>query len=116
MSNNNRFLKIFLLSLVLLAASFGAGAQVYNGGLVDKSVATVGNDVILLSDIEEEVRMMQASGMVVDNNTRCQILENLVSSRLFLTQARLDSLTVTDEQVKEQVNARLDDIMNRLGG
>ena len=116
MSNNNRVLQILVLAAMLLAPVFGARAQVYTGGLIDKSVATVGNDVILLSDIEEEVRMMQASGMVVDNNTRCQILENLVSSRLFLTQARLDSLTVTDEQVKEQVNARLDDIMNRLGG
>ena len=116
MSNNNRVLKIFILCSAILAASFGAGAQVYNGGLVDKSVATIGNDVILLSDIEQEVQMMQAGGMVVDNSTRCQILENLVSSRLFLTQARLDSLTVTDEQVKEQVTARLDDIMNRLGG
>jgi peptidyl-prolyl cis-trans isomerase SurA len=116
MSNNNSVLKIFILCSVLLAVPFIAGAQVYKGGLVDKSVATVGNDVILLSDIEEEVRMMQASGLVVDNNTRCQILENLVSSRLFLTQARLDSLTVTEDQVKEQVNSRLDDIMNRLGG
>ena len=59
---------------------------------------------------------MLASGMTVESNTRCQILENLVSSRLFLTQARLDSLTVTDEQVKEQVEARLNDIMNRIGG
>jgi peptidyl-prolyl cis-trans isomerase SurA len=116
MSNNNSVLKIFILCSVLLAVPFISGAQVYKGGLVDKSVATVGNDVILLSDIEEEVRMMQASGLVVDNNTRCQILENLVSSRLFLTQARLDSLTVTEDQVKEQVNSRLDDIMNRLGG
>ena len=116
MSNSNRVLKIFILCSLFLSATFGMGAQTYNEGLIDKSVATIGNDVILLSDIEQEVQMMQASGMVVDNNTRCQILENMVSSRLFLTQARLDSLTVTDEQVKEQVNARLDDIMNHLGG
>ena len=59
---------------------------------------------------------LSAVGNVVDNNTRCQILENMVSAKLFLTQARLDSLTVTDEQVKEQVNARLNQVMNSLGG
>lgn len=112
----NRGFSIFIITVLLFAAGFGAKAQTYGGGLIDKSIAIVGNDVILLSDIEEEVRMMQASGMTVESSTRCQILENLVSSRLFLTQARLDSLTVTDEQVKEQVEARLNDIMNRIGG
>lgn len=112
----NRGFSIFIITVLLFAAGFGAKAQTYGGGLIDKSIAIVGNDVILLSDIEEEVRMMQASGMTVESNTRCQILENLVSSRLFLTQARLDSLTVTDDQVKEQVEARLNDIMNRIGG
>lgn len=112
----NRGFSIFIITVLMFAAGFGAKAQTYGGGLIDKSIAIVGNDVILLSDIEEEVRMMLASGMTVESNTRCQILENLVSSRLFLTQARLDSLTVTDEQVKEQVEARLNDIMNRIGG
>ena len=98
------------------AASVSLKAQTYSNGLIDKSVAVVGNDVVLLSDIEEEVRMMQASGMVVDANTRCLILENMVDAKLFLTQARLDSLVVTDDQVKEQVNSRLADVMNRLGG
>ena len=103
-------------SVMLSAASLATHAQVYENGLIDKSVAVVGNDMILLSDIENEVRMMQASGYTVDANSRCQILENLVNSKLFLTQARLDSLTVTDEQVREQVNARLNQVMNSLGG
>ena len=103
-------------SVILSAASLAMHAQVYEDGLIDKSVAVVGNDMILLSDIEDEVRMMQASGYPVDANSRCQILENLVNSKLFLTQARLDSLTVTDEQVKEQVNSRLNQVMNSLGG
>ena len=116
MLNSKRLLSIFLCGALLAAASVSLTGQTYKNGLIDKSVAIVGNDVVLLSDIEEEVRMMQAGGYAVDNNTRCQILENIVSSKLFLTQARLDSLTVTDEQVREQVNARLEDIMNRLGG
>ena len=113
---NNRVLSILFCTVIMAAASVGLHAQIYSDGLIDKSVAIVGNDMILLSDIEEEVRMMQASGMVVDGNTRCQILENMVASKLFLTQARLDSLTVTDDQVKEQVEARLAQVMNSLGG
>ncbi len=117
MQKNNRILTFFICQALLVA--FGGGAlraQTYGGGLIDKAVATVGNDVVLLSDIEEDVRMMQASGYTVDADTRCKILENMVSSKLFLTQAHLDSLTVTEEQVSEQVNIRLNDVMNRLGG
>ena len=116
MQNNNRVLSILTGAVLLVAASFSANAQKYGGGLIDKTVATVGGDVILLSDIEQEVQMMQATGYPVDANSRCQILENIVNSKLFLTQARLDSLTVTEDQVKEQVNPRLNDVMNRLGG
>lgn len=113
---NNRLQSILISLVLLVAASFGLRAQVYGDGLIDKAVAVVGNDMILLSDIEDEIKMMQASGYTVDKNSRCQILENMVSSKLFLTQARLDSLTVTEEQVKEQVNGRLNQVMNSLGG
>jgi len=113
---NNRLQSILTSLVLLVAASFGLRAQVYGDGLIDKAVAVVGNDMILLSDIEDEIKMMQASGYTVDKNSRCQILENMVSSKLFLTQARLDSLTVTEEQVKEQVNGRLNQVMNSLGG
>ena len=116
MQNNNRVLGILISVALLTAATAIAGAQTYGGGLIDKSVAIVGNDVVLLSDIEEEARMMQAGGYTVDANSRCQILENIVSSKLFLTQARLDSLTVTEDQVKEQVEQRLVQAMNTLGG
>lgn len=113
---NNRLQSILISLVLLVAASFGLRAQVYGDGLIDKAVAVVGNDMILLSDIEDEIKMMQASGYTVDKNSRCQILENMVSSKLFLTQARLDSLTVTEEQVKEQVNGHLNKVMNSLGG
>ena len=116
MQNNNRVLGILISVALLTAVPAIAGAQTYGGGLIDKSVAIVGNDVVLLSDIEDEARMMQAGGYTVDANSRCQILENIVSSKLFLTQARLDSLTVTEDQVKEQVEQRLVQAMNTLGG
>ena len=53
---NNRVLSILISPVMLFAASLGLCAQVYDGGLIDKAVAVVGNDMILLSDIEEEVR------------------------------------------------------------
>ena len=50
--------------------------------------------MIMISDLEEEVAMMRAYGMMSDKKGRCEILEEMMASKLFLMQARIDSLAV----------------------
>ena len=85
--------------MVLMAISAGASAQKYTNGLIDKTVAIIGNDMIQLSAIEAEVQMMMVQGVTSDQNIRCEILENILMQKLFLTQARLDSLSVSNENI-----------------
>jgi len=69
-------------------ASFSASAQRYQGGIVDKTVAVVGNEMIMISDIESEVQMMLYNyGQQSDRKARCELLENMMASKLFLMQA-----------------------------
>ena len=91
-------------------------AQVYKGGLIDKTVALIGNDMIQLSAIESEAQMMLFQGVPSDKNLRCQVLEKMLVQKLFLTQARLDSLTASREMVEQNLNQRLQDVMTKLGG
>ncbi len=107
--------KIVLAALALLLTLPGAFAQRYDG-VVDKSVALIGNDIVMLSDIESEAQMMRARGLSVDWNARCEILENFLVSKLFLTQAKLDSLTVNDAQVDAMLDQRINEVMTTLGG
>ena len=105
--------------IVFAAALFlttGLSAQKYKGGLVDKTVAVVGNEVILVSDIESEVQSMQAQGRTSDRDTRCNILENMMESKIFLMQARIDSLTVNYDMVDGELNNRIDTYRTYLGG
>ena len=78
------------LKSAALAALLGvcavAQAQKYQG-VVDKSVAVVGNEMISLSDLESEVQMMRAQGFGSDRNIRCELLESMMESKLFLLQA-----------------------------
>ena len=94
----------------------GLSAQKYKGGLVDKTVAVVGNEVILVSDIESEVQQMQAQGRSSDRDMRCNILENMMESKIFLMQARIDSLTVNYEMVDNELSNRIDQYRTYLGG
>ena len=92
-----------------------ATAQKYQG-VVDKTVATVGGELITLSDIEQEVQMMRARGYASDRNIRCEILESMMQSKLFLMQSRLDSLTVNQEMVENQLTQQMDQVRTALGG
>ena len=109
-------LKKFAVGAFLLAAAFSASAQKYSNGLVDKTVAIVGNEMIMLSDVEEEMQMMRAYGMISDKSGRCDVLEQMMASKLFLMQARVDSLVVNNEMVESQLSERIDMIRTNFGG
>lgn len=105
------------VAVVLLAfMPAGLSAQKYQG-IVDKTVAVVGNEVILLSDIESEMQMMQSYyGMKSDRKARCELLEQMLSSKLFLMQARVDSLVVNNDMVEGELANRIDMLKSNLGG
>lgn len=109
-------IKVVSTCLCLIITSFQALAQKYENGLIDKTVALVGNEMIMLSQLESEVQMMQFQGYVSDKNLRCMILERMLESKLFLTQARLDSLNVNQDMVSANLNDRVNNILSQLGG
>ena len=98
-----------------IAFSAAASAQKYNGGLVDKTGAVVGNEVIMISDIEEEVKMQAMGGYMSDKTGRCEMLEQMMVAKLFLMQARVDSLEVNNDMVESNLSDRMDRVMNYGG-
>ena len=107
--------RVIVLTAALLACT-ALSAQKYEGGLIDKTVAVVGNEVILISDIENEVQQMRAQGRSSDRDMRCTILENMMESKIFLMQARIDSLTVNADMVEGELTNRIDQFRTYLGG
>lgn len=109
-------IKAVLAALALAVMPLSTlSAQKYDG-IIDKTVALVGNSMILLSQIESEVQMMQFQGYVSDRNLRCEVLENMMVSKLFYTQAQLDSLAVNPDMVDAALEDRVNNILSQLGG
>ncbi len=106
--------KTIVTLLAILASGAGLFAQKYN--VIDKSVAVVGNEVILISDIEASVKERGAQGLSSDKNVRCELLESMLESKLLLMQARIDSLTVKQDNVEAMLSQRIDQTMTILGG
>ncbi len=105
-----------VLAAVLLVLPVSLWAQKYENGLADKVIVLIGNEAIFLSQLESEIQMMSAQGMGVDRNSRCQTLENMMVHKLFLNQARLDSLTANEDNVEMDLQQRISTIMTQLGG
>ena len=113
---NILWIKRLATAVLFAAAAMTASAQKYADGLIDKTVAVVGNEVIMLSDLEDEVAMMRAYGMMSDKKGRCEILEEMMQTKLFLMQARLDSLAVNNDMVEGELSNRIDMLKTNLGG
>ena len=91
-------------------------AQKYGNGLIDKTIAVVGNEMISLSELEQEILYMRMQGMYSDKNMRCEQLERMLENKLFLMQARVDSLSVNQEMVASTLSQRIDAMRTQRGG
>ncbi len=108
-------MKHIFLTLAALSVCFTLSAQKYKG-VVDKTVAVIGGETILLSDVEAEVQQMSMGGSSSDKDMRCQVLEGMLDAKLFLMQARVDSLTVNQDMVSASLTQRIDYFRTRMGG
>ncbi len=81
---------------------------------VDGIVATVGDYIVLDSDIDKAFLEIESSGNSIKDITRCQMLGKLLEDKLYAHQAIQDSIVVKDEEVKEKMNQQLDYMVEQL--
>ena len=102
---------ILLCALVVLAMYNATGQQV-----VESVLAVVGNEVIYLSDVEGQVVQLKAERDPTPvEQLRCRVFEDQLIQKLFLDQARIDSIVVSTENVEADLNSRLTDYIRRAG-
>jgi len=115
--------KMTLKSIKQVALVFGfmlfvpiVNAQ-YNttGKVLDQIIAQVGEEIILLSDIQNQRLEMNNEGMPGDESTDCQILEELLFEKLLITQAQIDSVVIADDMVNAEMENRIRYIAQQIG-
>ncbi len=83
---------------------------------LDKVAGVVGGSVILQSDIELQYAQNLAQGMSPDPNFKCMILNRLLIQKLLAQQAVIDSVTVSEDDVDNNIDRRMRSMMQRAGG
>jgi peptidyl-prolyl cis-trans isomerase SurA len=104
------------LCVILISLLFICNSALYSQKLVESVAGIVGNEVIYLSDVENNLVQQLLSGDRTPVNTlRCRQFEELLVSKLFLDQARIDSIVVSDASIDGNLNMSLNDFIRRAG-
>ena len=80
-----------------------------------KLLRTVGDEILLKSEIEAQYLQYLTQGNESSSELRCNVVEDLLFQKLLINQAKPDSLEVTSDQVMSEVNNRIKYFENQLG-
>ena len=107
--------KFRLMTLVcLLMMQIQALAQTDNN-VVDEVIWVVGDQAILKSDVEAERIRAQYEGVKWQGDPYCVIPEQLAIQKLYLHQAAIDSIEVTDADVSARVEQQMNWYVQQIG-
>ncbi|HYW34444.1 MAG TPA: peptidylprolyl isomerase [Balneolaceae bacterium] len=110
---------LFLLPILGLRAQNTTGSQPQP---VDQIVAVVDSHVILKSDVDQRVkqelyqlRQQKNQNVSFKKSMWYSALQSMVQNYVLLDQAKIDSVTVTDDQVNQRVNQTIQQYINQVG-
>ncbi|MBO6074181.1 MAG: peptidylprolyl isomerase [Paludibacteraceae bacterium] len=102
--------KILYICVLMLALPCMA-----QNNIIDEVIWIVGDDAILRSEVEEERLRAQYEGQPIAGDPYCVIPEQLAVQKLFLHQAELDSIEVSESTVSHQVDMRMNYYISQIG-
>jgi peptidyl-prolyl cis-trans isomerase SurA len=117
MQLNRRISKYLINSLLLLGLWVNANAQNAEpkGFVVDKIIAKVDNYIILRSELEGAYQNYLANGGAAGEQSKCGLFSQLVVNKLLVAKAEIDSVLITDLEVDNNTEQRMNMILQNSG-
>ena len=106
--------KGLVLVIILFISSWSLKAQ-EEGKVIDKVIAVIGSNVILQSDLESQIVSLRAQGVLVDDDARCELMEELLFQKLLIHQAEIDSVVVSEAEVESEIDRRMQYFIAQIG-
>jgi peptidyl-prolyl cis-trans isomerase SurA len=101
-----------LLIACIIVTQFVANAQ---SVLIDKIIAKIDNQILLQSELELATKQFLAETRYTGTDVKCNVLETLIINKLLLAKADIDSVTVDDRMVDEQLDRRMQYFISSIG-
>lgn len=115
--------KIVICLTAILFCGITAAAQdstkvknvIENPNYIDEVVWVVGDEAILKSDIEVMRMQAEQEGITFDGNPDCRIPEQIAVQKLFLHQAALDSIEVSESEINSALDQQINGWIQMIG-
>ena len=99
-----------LLGLFMVLFSVKTNAQIKPGEMVDGIAAVVGNEIVLESDVEEQMNFAKQQGEKITD--RCQFIERILSQKLLINEAKKDTLIDNKTSaIRERANEKYNQML-----
>ncbi|KXH79102.1 peptidylprolyl isomerase [Chryseobacterium kwangjuense] len=109
----NKLKITFLLGIFMMIFSSNMNAQLKPGELVDGIAAVIGDEIVLESDVNEQMNYAKQQG--ASQTDKCDFLENLISNKLLVYEAKKDTLIENrSAAIKEQANAKYRQLLSQF--
>ena len=101
--------------LTALALAMTALAMMAQNNVAEEVAWVVGDEPIFKSDIEEQYQQVLSERIPIDGNPYCVIPEQMAINKLFLDQARIDTVEVQQSAISSEVESRINFFIANLG-
>ena len=86
-----------------------------SGVIVDEIIGRIDDYIVLRSELESTYLEILSRGERISGNTKCAVLKDLVTNKLLVAKAEIDSVIVEASQVDQELNSRMALIINQIG-
>ena len=98
---------LFIITTLLFLVSLSAE-------IVDNIIAKVGREIILKSDLEKRMQQLNASGMVMDDITQFDILNDMIESKLIIQKAKEEDYEIDEQMIKEMAENQIKQVASQF--
>ncbi len=102
-------MKKILLIIITLLIMASLSAEI-----VDKIIAKVGREIILISDLNKRMQQLNASGMAMDEITQFDVLNDMIESKLIIQKAKEEEYEVDEQMIKETAENQIKQVASQF--
>ena len=110
-----KYLQITLVLIAFLSSAAYTIAQQDSIYILDNVIAIVGDEIVLKSELEESKIQFRQEGVRFDDNPDCFVLGSLLTEKVFLHQAKLDTIEINDGMIEGELNRRIAIFTQQIG-
>lgn len=115
MRSNKRISRFLATSAAWVMIGGSLAFSQETGFVVDKIIAKVDNYIVLKSELEGSYQNYLANGGTASEESKCGLLGQLIINKLLVAKAEIDSVLVTDFEVDQNTDQRMNMILQNSG-